>query len=60
MSKHPSTLNTEPLRGIFRGYSMDKITMYANAMIRNLSLSELRWLVSVLEDYLSALDEGEE
>ena len=42
----------------FRGYSMDKVNAFASALISGLELSELRWLVDTLQDYLDTLDNG--
>ena len=37
---------------------MDKVSAFASALISSLKLSELRWLVDMLQDYLDTLDNG--
>jgi len=37
---------------------MDKVNALASFLINRLELSELRWLVDTLQDYLDTLDNG--
>ena len=37
---------------------MDKVNALASTLISSLKLSELRWLVDMLQDYLDTLDNG--